>query len=205
MASNATEQVPSAAAPAVTPGTHQGPEDGGSGVAGAVSEMSGKLDALIGVLTQQFARAPANTEARESGRSEAGLDNDVGFANISPQAARAIAESHLHHMRMERLLRGAGLASEEAQAPGYLPMLEAARESALRQAGRKVSVKETEGEDDDDVERGFGAQAELPAGIPMWPPRVFLARERTYTKMAQVAPQAGGFQPFRDRPTHCRG
>jgi hypothetical protein len=38
--------------PAVTPGVHQGPEDGSSGVAGAVSEMYGKLDALIGVLTQ---------------------------------------------------------------------------------------------------------------------------------------------------------
>jgi hypothetical protein len=60
-------------------------------------------------------------------------------------------------------------------------MLEAARESALRQAGRKVSVKETE-EDDEDVDRGVGVQAELSAGVPVWPPRVFLDRERTYTK-----------------------
>jgi hypothetical protein len=111
-----------------------------------VSELSRELDALIGVLTQKFARAPAATEALESGRSGVGLDNDAGFANGSPLAARAIAESHLHHMRMERLLRGAGLASAESQAPEYLPILEAARENALRHDGRKVTIKETEEE-----------------------------------------------------------
>jgi hypothetical protein len=85
---------------------HQAPEDGSSGLVGAVSELSGKLDALIGVLTQQFARATDTTESRESGRSGAGLDNDAGFASVSPQAARAIAESHLHHMQNGTFVAG---------------------------------------------------------------------------------------------------
>jgi hypothetical protein len=70
-ASNATEQIPSAAVPAVTPRIHQGLEDGSGGVAGAVSEMSAKLEALVGIMTGQFARAPATTKVREGGRSEA--------------------------------------------------------------------------------------------------------------------------------------
>jgi hypothetical protein len=83
---------------------------------------------------------------------------------------------------MERLLRGAGLASDEAQAPEYLPLLVAARRSALAQAGRQFSVREVDENDDEEIDRGIIAQAELPPGVPMWPPRVFLARERTYTK-----------------------
>jgi hypothetical protein len=55
----------------------------------------------------------------------------------SPQVTRAMAESHSRHVRMERLLREAGLASEETQAPEYLPMLEAGLESALRRPREK--------------------------------------------------------------------
>jgi hypothetical protein len=45
-----------------------------------------------------------------------------------------------------------------------------------------TTPKETEGEEGEEVDRGVGAQTELPSGVPMWPPRVLLARERTYTK-----------------------
>jgi hypothetical protein len=34
---------------------------------------------------------------------------------------------------------------------------------------------------DEAIDRGIRAQPELPPGVPMWPPRGFLARERTYT------------------------
>jgi hypothetical protein len=98
----------------------------------------------------------------------------LDFANASPRAAAALAESHTRRMRMVRLLKGAGLADDEAKAPELLPLLVAARESALRQAGRKV--KDVEDEDDEEVDRGIGAQAELPSGVPMWPPRLFLPR-----------------------------
>jgi hypothetical protein len=85
-------------------------------------------------------------------------------------------------MRMARLLKGAVFADDEAMAPEILPLLVAARESALLKAGRKVSDRDVEDEDDEEVDRGIWAQAELPPGVPMWPPRLFLHRERTYTK-----------------------
>jgi hypothetical protein len=94
----------------------------------------------------------------------------------------ALMESHPRHMRMGRLLKGAGLTSEDAHPPGYLPLLAAARRSALAQARRQVNVREAEEDDDEEIDRGIGAQVELPPGMPMWPPRVFLAHERTYTK-----------------------
>jgi hypothetical protein len=70
-------------------------------------------------------------------------------------------------MRMELLLKGAGLADDEAEAPEILPLLVAARESALRQACRKVSVKDVEDGDDEEIERGIGVQANLPPVGPM--------------------------------------
>jgi hypothetical protein len=70
-ASNATEQIPSAAVLAVTLGIHPAQGNGSGDVAGVVSEMHAKPDALVGILTRQFARAPATTKVREGGRSEA--------------------------------------------------------------------------------------------------------------------------------------
>jgi hypothetical protein len=46
-------------------------------------------------------------------------------------------------------------------------------------------VKDVEDENDEEVDRGIGAHAELPSGVPMWSPRLFLPRERTYTKRWQ--------------------
>jgi hypothetical protein len=173
-------QVPPATAPAATPGAQQGPGIGANEVAGAVSEMAGKLDALLQILAQQ--NVPESAGARASGSVEAGIENVPGLTSTSPPVARAMVDAHSRHVRMERWLKGAGLADEEAQAPEYLPLLVAAREGAVRQAGRPVGVKESEEQDDEEIDRGVGAQAELPPGVPVWPPRVFLARERTYTK-----------------------
>jgi hypothetical protein len=128
--------------------------------------VSGKLDALIGVLAQQ-SRVPPSAAARNGGQSAAGIEDMFGFANASPHAAAALAESHTRHKRMARLLKGAGLADDEAKAPELLPLLVAARESSLRQAFRKVSVKDVEDENDEEVDRGIEAQAELPPGVPI--------------------------------------
>jgi hypothetical protein len=56
----------------------------------------------------------------------------LGLVNASPRAAAALAESHTRHMRMARLLKGDGLADDEAKAPELLPLLVAARESEFR-------------------------------------------------------------------------
>jgi hypothetical protein len=107
----------------MTPGAQQGSEGSGS-AAGAensnvvLREVSGKLDALIGVLTQQ-SRAPPSAAVCDSGQSAAGIEDTLGFANASPRAAAALAEWHTRHMRMARLLKCAGLADDEAKAPEF--------------------------------------------------------------------------------------
>jgi hypothetical protein len=59
-------------------------------------------------------------------------------------------------------------------------LVKASREGALRQAGRQVVFRDDEDEEGNELDRRIGAQAELPPGVIQWPPRVFLARERTY-------------------------
>jgi hypothetical protein len=134
MAETGTEQASLAAAPAVTPGAQQGPVNGGGDLADAMLAMSAKFDVLVGALTGRI--APATAGAREGGQGGVGLANGAGLEDASAEATTALMESHSRHMHMERLLSGAGLASEEAQAPEYLPLLVAARRAALAQAGR---------------------------------------------------------------------
>jgi hypothetical protein len=187
MVDNGTEQALAAEAPTMTPAKGTG----GKRERSRARELKccpprgvWEVRRLDRGLTQQ-SRAPPSAAARDSGQSAAGIEDMLGFANASPRAAAALTESHTRHMRMARLLKGAVLAADEAKVSGLLPLLVAARESALRQAGRKVSVKDVEDEDDEEVDRGIGAQAELPPGVPMWLPRLFLPRERTYTKRWQ--------------------
>jgi hypothetical protein len=108
-------QVPPATAPAATPGAQQGQGICANEVAGAVSEMAGKLDALLQILAQQ--NVPESAGSRESGSVEAGIENVPGLTSTSPPVARAMVDAHSRHVRMERWLKGAGLADEEAQAP----------------------------------------------------------------------------------------
>jgi hypothetical protein len=101
--------------------------------------------------------APATTGAREGGQCGAGLTNEDGLEGASAEATNALMESHSRHMRMERLLKGAGLASEDTHPPEYLPLLVAGRRSAVAQAGTQVSVREAEEDDDEEIDRGIGA------------------------------------------------
>jgi hypothetical protein len=57
-------------------------------------------------------------------------------------------------MRMQRLLTGAGLADDEAKAHELFSLLVAACENVFLHAGRKVSVKDVEDDDDDEIDRG---------------------------------------------------
>lgn len=84
----------------------------------------------------------------------------------------------------ESLLQQAGFMEAATDVPAFMDLVKVARQAAVRQAA--VSVVTDEDEEDDQVEdRGRGAQAELPTGVPDWPPRPFLAREKTYTKAWQ--------------------
>jgi hypothetical protein len=127
--------------------------------------MAGKLDALLKILAQQ--NVPQSAGARAIGSVEAGIESVHGLASTSPPAARAMVDAHSRHVRMERCLKGAGLADEKSQAPDYLPLLVAAREGAERQSGRPLGVKASEEQDDDEIDRGVGVQPELPPGVPV--------------------------------------
>jgi hypothetical protein len=133
--------------PGATLGSQQGSGIGGDGVASAVLEMAGKLKDLLQILTQGVG-------------ARAGEGVDMGLPGLTNAlAAKAVMDAHSRHVRMERWLKEAGLADEKAQAPEYLTLLEAAREAAMWQAGRPVGVKDGEEQDDEEDDRGAGAQA----------------------------------------------
>ena len=86
----------------------------------------------------------------------------------------------------QRLLEAAGYSDVTTAEPDLLEVTREARQVAMRMAASRV-LSETGEEDDDDVEdRGKGAQAELPPGVPDWPPRPFLARQKVFSKPWQV-------------------
>lgn len=96
-------------------------------------------------------------------------------------ASNAKEASYDRHEYMEFLLGMADIVDPSVRAPAVLPMIEAALEGAIRQAGWPVALVDSDREDAEWAGRGARVQAELPAGIPVWPPRVFLTRERTHT------------------------
>jgi hypothetical protein len=69
---------------------------------------------LLRILSRQAATASMDTGSD--------VETDTGSANAIPGAKRALTDSHGHHVRMERLLRGAGLADDETWAPEDLPI-----------------------------------------------------------------------------------
>ena len=89
-------------------------------------------------------------------------------------------------LRSERLLRDAGYADETTAQPALIDLTREARSVAMRMAACCVTGDEGEDEDDAVEDRGKGAQAELPPGVPDWPPSPFLARQKVFTKPWQV-------------------
>jgi hypothetical protein len=93
----------------------------------------------------------------------------ASLEDASAQATTAFIESHSRHMRMERVLMGAGLASDEAQVPEYqvYRCLWKCVGSRWPQGGMQFGLREVEEYFDEEVDRGIGAQAELTPGVPM--------------------------------------
>ena len=94
----------------------------------------------------------------------------------------AITEQYATDRMMSSLISLSGMQSEITPRPEYFEMTVRAREAALEKAVRGISKLDDEDDSDDDEGRGMGASAELPVGVPMWPPTVFLARDRKYTQ-----------------------
>ena len=85
----------------------------------------------------------------------------------------------------QRLLASAGYSDATTTEPDLLEVTREARQVAMRMAASRVINEDGEEEDDDVEDRGKGAQAELPPGVPDWPPRPFLARQKVFTKSWQ--------------------
>ena len=75
------------------------------------------------------------------------------------------------------------------------------REAALEKAVRGLSTADDDPDADEDDERGIGASAELPVGVPMWPPTIFLARDRNYTQPWHREMLGHGHVTFKDGDT----
>ena len=119
------------------------------------------------MLAQQFSTTAATTNLP--------TDNKDKYSS-------AITKQYAKDCMMASLISLSGMQSDTEPRPEYFEMTIRAREAALEKAVRGTSRAEGEDDSDDDEERGLGASAELPPGVPMWPPTVFLAQDRKYTR-----------------------
>jgi hypothetical protein len=171
------DNEPANALPGDAPGSDAGnPAGAGDPGSGGLEAQVARLAAIMSQLMESRASATHPSPSMPPLPRPAGVEQP---------AYRAMTQSFSQHEKLEGYLRGAGFVDAETAPPEFLCFVRASRESALNQAGRRVVFKDDDEEEDDELDRGIGAQAELPAGVPEWPPRVVLARERTYTKTWQ--------------------
>jgi hypothetical protein len=133
--------------------------------------------------------------ARDSGKSASSIEDMSGFPNASPRAAATLAELHTRYLCMELLLKGARLADDDAKAPRLFPLMIAAREYTLQKAGRTVSVKDVE--DDEEwivgLERRESYRQEFPSGALV----ISSPQANLHEGLAKVAPQTRGVPQVR--------
>jgi hypothetical protein len=97
--------------------------------------------------------------------SAAGAEIDPRAADAAQQPAyQAMSYPFIQQAKLEGYLRGAVFEDAETSSPEFLGLVKVSRESALRQAGRHIVFKDSEEEEDEEADRGVGAQAELPLG-----------------------------------------
>lgn len=109
----------------------------------------------------------------------------IGLA-LEGAVTDSLRSGYNNAVRSERLLRDAGYSDDTSAQPALMALTREARAVALRMAASGVTGEDGEDEDDTVEDRGKGAQAELPPGVPDWPPRPFLARQKVFTKPWQV-------------------
>jgi hypothetical protein len=124
---------------------------------GGLEAQVARLAALVSRLMESRAPAAHPNPSRPPPPPPVGVEQPV---------YRAVAQSFHQHEKLEGSLRSAGFVDSETAPPEFLGLVRASRESALRQAGQRVVFKVDEVELDDELDRGIGAQAELPAGVP---------------------------------------
>lgn len=165
--------------------------DGHAGIPTGAGDR-GELGAKVADLAAQLAAPqtslltptpPRSTERAADTTSAVQADGDPAWiiSGAPHSVTSALGASYARHERNRRLMSGAGLADADCDVPEEMDFVTDARASALRMAGARVTWS-SEGAEEDEVDRGFGAQAELPPGIAEYPPRVFAASACTYAK-----------------------
>jgi hypothetical protein len=93
-----------------------------------------------------------------------------------------VDEAYERDFRMGAIMVMTGFKFPEIERPEFFDMTESSRAAAERKAACRVLRDDGSDASDSEDDRGMGAVAELPAGVPLWPPRVFSARSHTYTR-----------------------
>lgn len=150
-----------------------------AGLGAQVAEIAAQLSALQTSLSAPQPPSGTSGSARTAIDVEAG--GGIAGAGASPSVVGALDASYARHERNRRLMSGAGLGGADFNVPEEMDLVSDARASALRMAGARVTWNQ-DGSEEDEVDRGFGAQAELPPGVAEYPPRVFAASACTYAK-----------------------
>jgi hypothetical protein len=105
--------------------------------------------------------------------------------NDTPAPATiALERVYARAAAFEKIMQRAVFVDEHVHDPRYHEMVLQAREAAQRLATCPLSQRPGEDDDDDDHEEGSGVGeiAEFPPGVPAWPPKLFLARTKFFTK-----------------------
>lgn len=149
-------------------------------------QMYEALSAQVNNLSASVVQIEQRPTTDNPSDQDSGLGNGDEIGTDDQALRESLKSGYENAARSERLLHDAGYADATNVQPTLIDLTREARKAAMRMCATGVTG-EYEDEDGDVIEdRGKGAQAELPAGVPDWPPRPFLARQKVYTKPWQV-------------------
>ena len=144
------------------------------------------LSDQVKALSSAFGDREREADANNLPVPDTGLGEDE-VTTINEEAFnRSLTSGYQNAVRGERLLQDAGYSDGTNQQPKLIEITREARKAAMRMSATGVTGDYDDDEDDIVEDRGKGAQAELPPGVPDWPPRPFLARQKVFTKPWQV-------------------
>lgn len=151
-------------------------------------EILGVKKAIAGFARMQPAYRPAapdDLRPQLTTRVSGSDLNESTVGNRSPHPVTAAVEREYENtLLIEEVTSRAGYADAQVQAPKHHSMVLEAREVAIHLAACRVTSRPSDEGDGEELGEGAGegAIAELPPGVPTWPPKPFFPRGKFYTK-----------------------
>lgn len=140
------------------------------------------LGAEVTQITDHISKLTALVEGISTKNQEPSLEQGDETVTVHD----AYKKGFTNAVQGQKLIAAAGYSDVTTAEPELLEVTREARQAAIRMAASRVLGEDGEDDDEDVEDRGKGAQAELPPGVPDWPPRPFLARQKVFTKPWQV-------------------